>query len=212
MITVTQDQETLNSILENDASLINLARTLLEAGVNEFMSTQADVLCEAMGTTRNGFRERSLDTTLGSITLRIPKPRQGSYFPEEILQRWSRTDRAVICAASEMYALGLFTRKIGKALERMGAAHLSKDQVSRLCAELDAEVQDLMSSELPDQRYPYLWVDATYVACRKGGHGATAAVVTAIAAGEDGHRRIVGLGCVDAESYASCVYHTLKVA
>ena len=72
MITVTQDQETLNSILENDASLINLARTLLEAGVNEFMSTQADVLCEAMGTTRNGFRERSHDTTLGSITLWIP--------------------------------------------------------------------------------------------------------------------------------------------
>lgn len=203
MNTVTQGQETLKSILENDASLTNLARALLEAGVNEFMAAQADTLCETMGTTRNGFRERSLETTVGTITLKIPKLRQGSYFPEELVQRWSRTDRAVICAASEMYALGPSTRKIGKALEKMGAAHLSKDRVSRMCAELDAEAQDLMSSELPAQRYPYLWVDATYVACRKGGHGATAAVVTAIAAGEDGHRRIVGLGCVDTESYSS---------
>ncbi len=85
----------------------------------------------------------------------------------------------------------------------MGADRLSKDAVSRICAALDAEVAELRSRQLPPMRLPYLWAGATYVPCRRGGHGAAAAVVTAIAAGEDGVRRVVGLACVDAESYAS---------
>lgn len=92
---------------------------------------------------------------------------------------------------------------MGKVLERMGADRLSKDAVSRICAALDAEVAELRSRQLPPMRFPYLWVDATYVPCRRNGHGATAAVVTAIAVGEDGVRGVVGLACVDAESCAS---------
>lgn len=115
----------------------------------------------------------------------------------------SRVDHAVICAVAEMYALGVSTRKVGKVLERMGADRLSKDAVSRICAALDAEVAELRSRQLPPMRFPYLWVDATHVPCRRNGHGATAAVVTAIAVGEDGVRRVVGLACVDAESCAS---------
>lgn len=109
----------------------------------------------------------------------------------------------MICAVAEMYALGVSTRKVGKVLERMGADRLFKDAVSRICAALDAEVAELRSRQLPPMRFPYLWVDATYVPCRRNGHGATAAVVTAIAVGEDGVRRVVGLACVDAESCAS---------
>ncbi len=82
----------------------------------------------------------------------------------------------------------------------MGAARLSKDRVSRICSGLDAEVSELRGRDLSGRRFPYLWVDATYVSCRRGGHGATAAVA---AAGEDGIRRVVGLACVDSESYAS---------
>lgn len=115
----------------------------------------------------------------------------------------SRVDRAVICTVAEMYALGVSTRKVGKVLERMSADRLSKDAVSRICTALDAEVAELRSRQLPPMRFPYLWVDATYVPCRRNGHGATAAVVTAIAVGEDGVRRAVGLACVDAESCAS---------
>ena len=102
-----------------------------------------------------------------------------------------------------MYALGVSTRKVGRVLERMGADRLSKDAVSRICAALDAEVAELGSRQLPGMRFPYLWVDATYVPRRRNGHGATAAVVAAIAVGEDGLRRVVGLACVDAESCAS---------
>ena len=204
MDTVQQDAFAMKELLEEGGDgLTGLARALLEAGVNEMMSAQADAACEAAGTTRNGFRERRLETQVGTITLRIPKLRQGTYFPDGLVERWSRVDRAVICAVAEMYALGVSTRKVGKVLERMGADRLSKDAVSRICSALDAEVAELRSRQLPAMRFPYLWVDATYVPCRRGGHGATAAVVTAIAVGEDGVRRVVGLACVDAESYAS---------
>ena len=85
----------------------------------------------------------------------------------------------------------------------MGADRLSRDAASRICAALDAEVAGLRPRRLPPMRLPHLWVDATYVPCRRNGHGATAAVVAAIAVGEDGVRRVVGPACVDAESYAS---------
>ena len=204
MDTVPQDAFATPGLAEEGGEgLTGLARALLEAGVNEMMAAQADAACEAAGTTRNGFRERRLETQVGTITLRIPKLRQGTYFPDGLVERWSGVDRAVICAVAEMYALGVSTRKVGKVLERMGADRLSKDAVSRICAALDAEVAELRSRQLPPMRFPYLWVDATYVPCRRNGHGATAAVVTAIAVGEDGVRRVVGLACVDAESYAS---------
>lgn len=203
MDTVPQDAfATLGLAEEGGEGLTGLARALLEAGVNEMMAAQADAACEATGTTRNGFRERRLETQVGTITLRIPKLRQGTYLPDGLVERWSRVDRAVICAVAEMYALGVSTRKVGKVLERMGADRLSKDAVSRICSALDAEVAELRSRQLPAMRFPYLWVDATHVPCRRGGRGATAAVVTAIAVGEDGVRRVVGLACVDAESYA----------
>ena len=121
MDTVQQDAFAMKELLEEGGDgLAGLARALLEAGVNEMMSAQADAACEATGTTRNGFRERRLETQVGTITLRIPKLRQGTYFPDGLVERWSRVDRAVICAVAEMYALGVSTRKVGKVLERMG--------------------------------------------------------------------------------------------
>lgn len=188
-----------------DGGLGAVARALVEACVNEVMSAQADATCEETGTSRNGFRERGLETQVGAITLRIPKPREGTCFPEGIVERWSRVDRAVICAASEMFALGVSTRKVGKVLEKVGAARLSEDRVSRICFELDAEVSELRGRDLSGLRFPYPWVDAAYAPCRRGGHGAAAAVAAAVAVavGEDGIRGVVGLARVDSESYAS---------
>lgn len=170
-----------------DGGLGAVARALVEACVNEVMSAQADAMCEETGTSRNGFRERGLETQVGAITLRIPKPREGTCFPEGIVERWSRVDRAVICAASEMFALGVSTRKLGKVLEKVGAARLSEDRVSRICFELDAEVSELRGRDLSGLRFPYPWVDAAYAPCRRGGHGAAAAVAAAVAVavGED---------------------------
>lgn len=91
-----------------DGGLGAVARALVEACVNEATSAQADAMCEETGTSRNGFRERRLETQVGAITLRIPKLREGTCFPEGVVERWSRVDRAVICAASEMFALGVW--------------------------------------------------------------------------------------------------------
>ena len=142
MDTVPQDAfATLGLAEEGGEGLTGLARALLEAGVNEMMAAQADAAREAAGTTRNGLRERRLETRVGTITLRIPKPRQGTYFPDGLVERWSRVDRAVICAVAEMYALGVSTRRVGKVLERMGAVRLSKVGVRRVVglACVDAE-------------------------------------------------------------------------
>ncbi|OUO58008.1 transposase, partial [Olsenella sp. An270] len=204
MDAVPQDAfATLGLAEEGGEGLTGLARAPLEAGVNEMMAAQADAAREATGTTRNGFRERRLETQVGTITLGMPKLRRGTYFPDGLVERWGRVDRAAVCAAAETRALGASTRKVGRVLERMGADRLSRDAASRICAALDAEAAGLRPRRLPPMRLPHLWVDATYVPCRRNGHGAAAAVVAAIAVGEDGVRRVVGPACVDAGSHAS---------
>lgn len=194
---------TLGLAEEGGEGLTGLARAPLEAGVDEMMAARADAAREATGTTRSGFRERRLETQVGTITLGMPRPRRGTYLPDGPVERCSGVDRAAVCAVAETRALGASTRKVGRVLERMGADRLSRDAASRICAALDAEVAGLRPRRLPPMRLPHLWVDATYVPCRRNGHGATAAVVAAIAVGEDGVRRVVGPACVDAESYAS---------
>ena len=178
-----------------------LLRTLLEAALNEMMDEQADMACEGGANSRNGYRERGLVTPVGRITLRIPKLRCGTYFPEGMLERYSRVDKAVAAAVAEMYANGVSTRKIERIAQKMGIDRLSSSQVSRICEQLDAEVAALRAKEF-DMDMPYLFLDATYVKCRREGRVQSTAVVTAIAVGADGVRRVVGLSAIDTETYA----------
>lgn len=188
---------------DGTVDILGFTRQLVEAALNEIMDAQADELCAENGTTRNGYRERSLLTTVRTLTLRIPKLRVGSYFPEDLIQRYSRTDKAVIAAISEMYTNGVSTRKVEKVAQSLGIDKMSSQQVSRICSTLDEEVAYLLSRDYSDMRFPYLWLDATYLKCRREGHVASTAVVTAIAVGEDGIRRFVGIAVVDTESYDS---------
>lgn len=183
--------------------ILGLTRQLVEAALNEVMDVQADEACTSGDNSRNGYRERKLITTVGTLNLRIPKLRLGSYFPEDILERYSRTDKAIIAAVSEMYANGVSTRKVEKVAHALGVDKMSSQQVSRICSVLDNEVAELRHREFADMRFPYLWIDATYLKCRREGHVASTAVVTAIAVGEDGIRRFVGMDVVDTESYDS---------
>lgn len=183
--------------------IVDLTRSLVETTLNHVMDAQADELCEQLGTTRNGYRERMLTTASGRITLRIPKLRAGTYFPEDFLERYSRVDKAVIAAVREMYVNGVSTRKVQKVAAALGIDKMTSQQVSRICAGIDEEVADLTGRDLTGTRCPYLWLDATYVKCRMGGRTASAAVVTAIAVGTDGRRRFAGVRAVDTESHAS---------
>ena len=179
------------------------ARVLLEGCLNALMDEQASELAEATGTQRNGYRERSLDTCVGTLTLRVPKLRQGTYFPEDVVARWSRTDTAMASAICDMWAAGISTRKVERVAAEMGCASMSRSRVSRLCAPLDAEVSEMRSRDLSGSEWPYLWLDATYCHCREAGAARSTALVIAVACDSSAHRRVVGLERVDTESYLS---------
>lgn len=140
---------------------------------------------------------------LGEITMRIPKLREGTYFPDELIRPYSRVDRAMVAIVREVYVRGLSTRKIEKAADALGFAGLSPSRVSRMTSDLDEEVAALNARRFGGAAFPYLWLDATYLRCRDEGHVRSRGVVTAIACGDDGSRRFVGFDVVDTESAAS---------
>lgn len=186
-----------------DDGMVNMAelvRVMAESLVNEVMDAQADEACEG-GNQRNGYRERKLVTSVGTINLRIPKLRAGSYFPEDLIERYSRVDRAVVAAVSEMVANGVSTRKVKRVAQTMGIDRMSASQVSRICSSLDESVADLRERDLSDVTYPYIWLDATYIKCRDAGRVQSTALVTAIGVGSGGYRRLLGLDAIDTESY-----------
>ena len=159
-----------------------LTRAPLESALNAITDEQAGMAREGGANSRNGYRERGLVTPAGKITPRIPKLRCGTYFPEGMLERYSRADKAA--AVAEMYANAVSTRK-----------------VERICKRLGAEVAALRAREF-DMAMPRLFLDAAYIKCRREGRVQSAAVVTAIAVGADGVRRVVGLSAIDTETYA----------
>lgn len=200
-----QEREAMRNLpLREDGTVdINeMMRRELERMVNQIMDWQADEAC-GEGNRRNGYRERKLLTVLGEITMRVPKLREGTYFPDELVRPYSRVDRAMVAVVKEVYVRGLSTRKIEKAADALGFASLSPSRVSRMTSDLDEEVAALNARRFEGVSFPYLWLDATYLKCRDEGHVRSKGVVTAIACGEDGSRRFVGFGVVDTESAAS---------
>lgn len=204
-------KEVLLGFLESASSLCDMMNTTMAAVLNEIMSIQADEACgaeygsrsESRVNSRNGYRRRDLDTTAGTLPLMVPKLRSGSYFPTDLFERWSRTDRALAAAVAEMYVTGTSTRKVERVAAKFGVESLSKDQVSRLCAVIDGEVDAFLARDWSSTRFAYLFLDATYVGCRVNGRVRKEAFVTAIGVGDDGRRHFVGFTCANAESHAS---------
>ena len=204
-------RDVLMGFLDSASSLCDMMNTTMAAVLNEIMSIQADEACGAeygarsadRVNSRNGYRRRSLETTVGTMDLRVPKLRSGSYFPADLFERWSRTDRALAAAVAEMYVTGTSTRKVERVAARFGVDSLSKDQVSRLCAVIDGEVDSFLARDWSAARFAYLFLDATYVKCRVGGRVRSEAFITAIGVGDDGRRHFLGFTCANAESYAS---------
>lgn len=188
-----------------------LLRRLAEQVVNAVMDAEADQLCGGGANSRNGYRERGLATCVGTLTLRIPKLRTGSFFPDDVIERYQRVDRALVAAVAEMYATGTSTRKVRRVAEKMGVSRLSKDQVSAIASSLDADIDELCERPLDGSPVPYVWLDATYVRCRRGGRVASTAVVTAIGCDAGGWRRVLGVDVVDTESYDSWLAFLRKI-
>ncbi len=170
-----------------------LAAALMEAEVTELTGVpKGERAPERRLTNRNGYRERRWDTRVGTIDLAIPKVRDGSYFPS-LLEPRRRAERALLAVVCEAYVAGVSTRRVEDLVAALGVASLSKSEVSRMCAALDAEVETFRSRSLAGELYPYLWLDATYVKVRDGGRVVSMAALVAIGVASTGERRVLGL-------------------
>lgn len=149
---------------------------------------------------RNGSRPRILTTTAGDLDLRIPKLRQGSFFPA-LLERRRRVDQALFAVVMEAYVHGVSTRKVDDLVKALGAdTGISKSEVSRICAGLDAEVAQFRDRTLAAQDFPYVFLDATYCKARVNHRIVSQAVVVAVGVAADGRREVLGFDVGDSEN------------
>jgi transposase-like protein len=168
-----------------------LAEALMDLEVEQHLgATRYERTPERTGH-RNGRRERAWDTRVGTIGLQVPRVRDGSYFPS-LLEPRTRAERALLAVVQEAYVGGVSTRRVDDLVKALGMEGVSKSQVSRICTELDAEVERFRSRPLPEA-YPYLWLDATFVKARVDGRVISQAVVVAVGVTASGVREILGI-------------------
>jgi putative transposase len=164
---------------------------LLELEVCEHVGAERHERTPLRTGQRNGYRERTWDTRVGTIELAVPRVRDGSFYPR-LLEPRKRAERALVAVVTEAYVKGVSTRKVDDLVQRLGITGLSKSQVSRLCQTLDTEVEAFRNRRL-DGPYPYVWLDATYVKAREAGRVGSQAIVIAIGASAEGQREVLGL-------------------
>jgi transposase-like protein len=170
-----------------------LAQAVMEAEVTELTGLpHGERDPERRLTRRNGYRDRRWDTRVGTVELAIPRVRDGSYFPS-LLEPRRRAERALLAVVQEAYVSGVSTRRVDDLVRALGIEGISKSEVSRICASLDAEVEAFRSRPLADTAYPYLWLDATYLKVREAGRVVSMAALVATGIVTTGERRILGL-------------------
>jgi putative transposase len=193
-----------------EAASPDLLREMVRTFAEALMSADADNVCNAAYgersaervNSRNGYRDRPWDTRVGSIEVRVPKLRTGSYFPDWLLGRRTRAEQALISVVATAYLLGVSTRRVEGLVQTLGIEKLSRSQVSDMAKHLDAEVQAWRSRPLDAGPYTYLWIDALVVKVREDGRTQNVSVMLATAVNSGGQREILGLEVDTAETGA----------
>jgi putative transposase len=206
---VTLSQSDVNELLDairagGDIDVIRrgvelVLQALIEAEATEHIGAGRFERSETRTTQRNGHRGRLLATKAGDVELKIPKLRQGSFFPS-ILERRRRIDRALFAVVMEAYVHGVSTRKVDDLVAALGAASgISKSEVSRICAGLDEEMAAFRARRLDHTEFPYLFADATFLKGRVGGQVVSRAVVVVTGVTIAGEREVLGCAVGDTE-------------
>ena len=188
----------------------DLLRAMVTTFAEALMGAEADAVCgapfgvrsEERTNTRNGYRSREWDTRAGSVELAIPKLRQGSYFPDWLLERRRRAEAALVSVVATSYLLGVSTRRMEKLVETLGITRLSKSQVSVMAKDLDAQVEAFRTRPLDAGPYTFLAADALVLKVREGGRTVNVHALLAVAVNADGFREILGLQVSSAEDGA----------
>jgi putative transposase len=188
----------------------DVLRELLATFIHALMGAEADAVCGAgygqrsseRVNQRNGYRQRQFDTRAGSLDLSIPKLRHGSYFPDWLLERRKRAERALTTVVATCYLLGVSTRRMDKLVETLGIAGLSKSQVSVMAKELDTAVEAFRTRPLDAGPYTFMAADALVLKVREAGRVVNVHALIAVGVNAEGYREILGIDVSTAEDGA----------
>ena len=214
---MTNDKIALRELLEkgSDAGFLRemigfAAQRLMELEVGEVTGAGHGERSPERLVQRNGYRDRDWQTRAGTVELRIPKLRRGSYFPA-FLEPRRTAEKALTAVIQEAYVHGISTRSVDDLVRAMGMEGISRSQVSRLCAEIDERVRDFLARPIEGD-WPYLWLDATYVKVREAGRIVPVAVTIAVGVNADGRREVLDMavGSSEAEPFWLDFLRTLK--
>ena len=169
-------EDTLNGLLDEEAGdLVGAERYERAAGREAY---------------RAGHYDRSLATTSGEVTLRMPKLK-GMRFTTAIIERYRRRETSVEEAMIEMYLAGVSTRRIEDVSEILWGSSVSAATVSNLNEKAFAAVEEWRTRPLV-RAYPYVYVDGIYLKRSWGGSYENVAVMVAIGVNDDGYREVIG--------------------
>jgi transposase-like protein len=188
----------------------DLLRSMMEAFCNTLMSAESSAICNAgygevteeRLNSRNGYRARPYDTRVGSIDLKVPKLRSGTYNPDWLYDTRKRSEQALRAVIAECYVNGVSTRRVDDIVKALGISGISKSQVSEMVKDLDVTVEQFRNRPLDTGPYTYLWIDALYHKVREGGRVVSVATLIATAVNADGHREVVGVDVITTEDGA----------